>query len=353
MRKFATKFETISKLILIVISLSLGIFLSSLGDKILIDVTKIYKPPTQYEFLDKDSTESVSIQIAAVKTQIAQLNDEIKQLIIPLQSAEQNYQSEHEAFEAWVKTRKTLGTPEQDKEVLSRTKRLDELRLVRDKWNSEINNRNSLINKLNSDLSKLETEKNNLHNTAYQKYDVEYQSYNLKVFLIRFLFAFPILAIGVYLVVKFRKSKYNAFIWGYAFFGLYVFFVGLVPYLPSYGGYVRYIVGITLTIVIGYYVIKQLTKYTERKKSELNKSKEERARSIAYDTAIKSFVARTCPSCERAFLVIQPLTDKEPNYCIHCGLKLFRKCIKCSQRNFVHFPFCSACGSEITIDKAL
>lgn len=351
MAKSSTRFETISKAVLIVISVSLGIFLISLGNKVLGDITKLFKSPSESEFLQRDSIEYVSGQISALESKLENLNEGKERLNNALQSANSNYQSGKESFDAWVKTRKALGSPEQDKEVLARTKQLDEVRLVRDQWNAKLSETISIINQTKSEQSKLERRRQAYHAQAYEQYQNELRWYTLKIFLIRLLFALPILSIGVYLVIKFRKSKYNAFVWGYALFSLYVFFVGLVPYLPSYGGYVRYIVGIILTIILEYYVIKQLAIYTERKKAELSKSTQERAKEIVYDTAAKAFETHTCPSCERNFLVIQTSTDKEPNYCIHCGLKLFGKCEKCGQRNFIHFPFCSACGAAITIDK--
>jgi hypothetical protein len=168
------------------------------------------------------------------------------------------------------------------------------------------------------------------------------------VFLIRLLIAFPILGIAVYIFPRFRQGKYRAFVWGYALFAIYIFFVGLVPYLPSYGGYVRYIVGILLTVFIGHRLIRQVGAYAERKKAELGRSAGERARGIAYETAVKALASHTCPSCERDFLITQNLADKAPNYCIHCGLQLFRECGRCAQRNFAHFRFCSACGSGLS-----
>jgi hypothetical protein len=353
MTKSATKFETLSKSILIIIALALGVFLISLGDKILSDITDVFQPPVVNTFLQKDSVDAVDRHLAEIGAEENRLGEEQNSYESALQTANDHYQSEEEGFDAWIKTRKALGSPNQDQEVLARTKKLDALRVIRDQWNAKIADCSAMIEKAKLTQAGWEEKKQEFATQASEKYQDAQTSYTLKIFLIRLLIALPILLIGVFLVVKFRKSKYNAFIWGYALFSLYVFFVGLVPYLPSYGGYVRYAVGIILTVVVGYYVIKQLTIYTERKKAELNKSTQERAKEIVYETAAKSFEAHRCPSCERNFLVIQSSTDKEPNYCIHCGLKLFGKCEKCGQRNFIHFPFCSACGAPITTDKTV
>lgn len=65
---------------------------------------------------------------------------------------------------------------------------------------------------------------------------------------------------------KKRKSTYWSFVWGFIYFSLFAFFVELVPYLLSYGGYVRYVVGIVLTVLVSRQAIVALNRYLERQK---------------------------------------------------------------------------------------
>jgi hypothetical protein len=211
----------------------------------------------------------------------------------------------------------------------------------------------TLIAKNQEERTQNQKKQSEVRSEARKQFSSAMDHYNLKEFLLRLLIALPVLAIGTFLVMRYRNHRFSAFVWGYALFALYVFFVGLVPYLPSYGGYVRTTVGIVLTIVIGYYTIKQLNLYRERKAAELQKSTEERRKEVSYETATNSYKNHSCPSCERDYLLTQNLIkekdvpDRQPGFCVHCGIKLFDKCANCGQRNFVYFPHCSSCGGTI------
>lgn len=101
---------------------------------------------------------------------------------------------------------------------------------------------------------------------AQQALNAELRRIELRVFLYRLALTLPLLVLAGWLFAKKRKSTYWPFVWGFIYFALFAFFVELVPYLPSYGGYVRYLVGIVVTVLVGRQAIISLNRYLEMQK---------------------------------------------------------------------------------------
>ena len=138
-----------------------------------------------------------------------------------------------------------------------------------------------------------------------------------------------------------RRSRWWPFVWGFIYFALFAFFVELVPYLPSYGGYVRYAVGILMTILIGRYAIVAMNRYLERKRNEEALPADERQQQMDYDRAQQCTAKGICPGCER------PLDFQHPemDYCPHCSINLFNRCGNCNTRKSAFNRYCFHCGS--------
>ena len=352
------KFERLSKLLLWIIAIILALFLIFLGNKILSDIDNWYKDPEYSQFENHAALSKIEALSDSLDKK-GEIIDEKKDILYrSLEIAERKYDSEKNSFEDWVETRKTIGSATQDREVIARVKKLDDYREIKESWQSKLDTLESSKDLINREREKLSEKRFQINIEDDKKYDLAYKKYSLKVFFLRLIFVAPILAIAIFIFIRFRKSKFWPFVWGYILFSLYAFFVGLIPYWPDFGGYIRYVVGIVLTILLGYYLIKKLTQYIEKKKAELQQSTKERVKKIEQLAAIKAFNSHCCPSCERDFLMIKihPKTKTlkdivverdAPSYCPHCGLNLFGKCEKCGQRNFIHFPFCSSCGVSI------
>ena len=123
---------------------------------------------------------------------------------------------------------------------------------------------------------------------------------------------------------------------------MFAFFVELVPYLPSYGGYVRYVVGIVLTVLAGRQAIVSLNRYLEKQKLAEQLPDAQRRDELSYDTALVRLSKSVCPGCERPVDLKNPAID----FCPHCGIGLFDHCLPCSARKSAFAKFCHACGTS-------
>lgn len=339
-------FEKITRIILTAVSVIFGIFLILLGNNILQDLGTWNARPDRELFLDNAKIRTYQTTLDQIGTERDFLEDNKNTNEKGFEAANEAYENEKESYDNWITTRQTLNSKEQDEIVLQKTRKLDELKQSVLKWKARIDADEISIELKDEEAGSIQTAIQSTENDGTVLYDKAFSLYNLKVFGIRLLFILPLLVGAIFLVIKYRKSKYAPFIWGYVLFVLYAFFFGLVPYLPSFGGYVQYSIGVILTIIIGYYVIKYLQKYLAEKKAEVMLSSEERSNKIVEETALKSYTSQTCPSCEHRYLTGITEKDSLPGFCTHCGLQLFSPCEACGKINFVHFQYCWSCGNQ-------
>ena len=159
---------------------------------------------------------------------------------------------------------------------------------------------------------------------AQQALNAELRRIELRVFLYRLALTLPLLVLAGWLCAKKRKSTYWPFVWGFIYFALFAFFVALVLYLPSYGGCVRYLVGIvvTVTVLVGLQAIISLNRYLEKQKLAELMPDAQRREGLSYDTALARLSKGVCPGCERPVDLKNPEIDFSP----HCSIGLFDQC---------------------------
>lgn len=353
------KLEKTSKLINYVIAIVLCSFLIALSGKLIDDVDEWKEKPTVEEFQNKPLLDSKEAEIRKIEADIDLNIQKRVSTENTIKIVNSNYKNAKKSFDNWLETRKIVGSPNEDKEVLSRANELDQFYKTQQEWEKELATINATITSLNSANTNVQQQIYKEENRAFKAREKEIRNYNLKVFLIRLLFILPILILGIIFILKYRKHKYWPLFLGFVLFSFYAFFFGLVPYLPSYGGYIRYSVGIILSILLGIYAINKIKAFIEYKKNELKVSTSERAKKVQIETAEKALDNHMCPSCGKDFIVkhwAKPTNKKNTveipvevtNFCRFCGLELFKKCKSCNSENFAHLPFCSNCGDKLS-----
>lgn len=351
------KFLRTRKIINTLITIVLAAFLILLGNRVVSDLDTSVTYPSRDTYVNQTLEDQLNAKEKQLSKEVAGLLETKENIDRMIAAAQANKDAEQESFDNWIKTRGTLGTAQQDAEVLKRLAKLDEYKEIVQSWQAQSDSLSLQVQAVRAGNTEIYEVREVENKRVAALYDSALRSYDLKVFLIRLLFTAPILALGVFFFMRKRNHKFSPLFMGFSLFSVYVFFVGLIPYLPSYGGYVRYTVGILLTLGLGYYAIKRLRAYQERKAVELKTSTEVRAKKMEGERAEKAFESHVCPSCGKDFLLksweirqvdgatLKPLLVS--SYCRYCGLQLIKKCTNCSQENYAHLPYCINCGESL------
>ena len=323
------------------VALVFASFLIGLGATLVGDLPKVEQPLELDDFLaNRAAAERLRAELRSEEAAAEAANTALAQARLQLSKARSETRTQREGFSNWLATRSVTQRSEQDPEVIARTRALDaqqraeqaQQRAVQAQQQAALDARQSAAEK-QKQLSSMEAD-------ARIRLGEEMRKVEMRVFLYRLALTLPLLAIAGWLFVKKRKGTYWPFVWGFIFFALFAFFVELVPYLPSYGGYVRYIVGIAVTAIVGRYAILALNRYLERQKLAETLPDRERRKELSYDVALARLAKSVCPGCERPV----DLKNEKIDFCPHCGIGLFDRCGACSTRKSAFAKFCHACG---------
>jgi hypothetical protein len=316
-------------------------FLIGLGGTIVENLPKVEHRVTLDDFIDQQAAAPLRAELGAMeeKRQVAQ--DAHDQAQLKLNGARANSAAARDTFNNWLATRHATKRPEQDAELIERTRALDELKILERKALANVERQQQSLLDARQAEEKAKRDLRELERAASAKLFTEQRSQELRVFGYRLALTLPLLVVAGWLFAKKRKSTWWPFVWGFIYFALFAFFVELVPYLPSYGGYVRYAVGIVITVLVGRYAIVALNRYLEKQKQAEAMPDVERRKELSYDTALARLAKKVCPGCERPV----DLTNTAIDYCPHCGICLFDHCGRCQERKSAFARFCHACGA--------
>jgi predicted RNA-binding Zn-ribbon protein involved in translation (DUF1610 family) len=323
------------------ISLVFAFFLIGLGNAVVGDLPQVEAELSLQQFMDPAAQALQQQQDAARNNRLA-AEAALDQVELKRTGALKEYEAARATFDNWVATRQATGRADQDAELRARTSALDALKASETAASRASEAERQKLLDAQQAEQRAEAAMVPLRDAAQARMDAALQASELRVFLYRLAVTLPLLAIAGWLFVKARKSRWWPFAWGFIFFALFTFFVELVPYLPSYGGYVRYSVGIIITLLVGRWAIIELNKYLERQKLAEAQPETMRRQDLAYDQALARLAKGVCPGCERPV----DLKNPEIDFCPHCGIGLYERCHSCSARKGTFSPFCHKCGTK-------
>jgi predicted RNA-binding Zn-ribbon protein involved in translation (DUF1610 family) len=322
------------------VALAFAGFLIGLGGKVVGNLGGVERQLTLEQFMDPQRTPQVRATLEREQRHQAEANAALEQARQKHNVAAANSQSARETFDNWLATRQVTAKPEQDPELIRRTRDLDALKAAERVALAAVEAQQQAYLDASQTRDKAQQQWDELSRNAEEPYRAALRAQELRVFGYRLLLTLPLLVAAGWLFKHKRKGTYWPFVWGFIIFAGFAFFVELVPYLPSYGGYVRYLVGIAVTVLVGRQAIVSLQRYLEKQKAAEAMPDTQRRETLQYDVALARLDKSVCPGCERPV----DLKDAAKDFCPHCGIGLFDHCGQCTARKSAFSRFCYACG---------
>lgn len=316
-------------------------FLITLGGLLISDLPRVERSYVIDDFIDEVAAAPHRAQINEVADDIEALQARRRQATFELNGASELNQSARESFENWVSTREATERADYDEELIERTQQLDRLVGLENDARKKVREIDQEIERAGERRSEAYNALSELERSATKLYSAAHDRSMLRVFVYRLALTIPLLMFAGWLFVRKRQSKWWPFVWGFIIFAVFVFFFELVPYLPHFGGYVRAIVGVLTTILVGRYTIISLNRYLERQREIEAQPDALRRKELSYDLALSRLDKGVCPSCERSVDLKDGVTD----FCPHCGICIYDQCAQCDARKNAFSKFCFQCGT--------
>lgn len=323
------------------VALVFASFLIGLGGTIVGDLPQVEQRATLEDFIDRPQAEVARSAIKAAQRTEKDAEDALDQARLKLKAAQADNAAARETFSNWLATRRATERPDQDGELIARTTALDKFKAGERAAQEQAEAQEQAALDARQAAGKARSRLDELEQAGQAGLQQAQRSQELRVFLYRLALTLPLLGVAGWLFVKKRKGTYWPFVWGFILFALFAFFVELVPYLPSYGGYVRYMVGILITGLVGRQAIVALNRYLERQKLAEQLPDAKRREELSYDTALARLAKGMCPGCERPV----DLKNTAIDFCPHCGIGLHDHCGHCQTRKSTFSKFCHSCGT--------
>lgn len=328
-------------LVMWLVSLAFAAFLTGLGSGIMADLPRFEDELSREQFADQTALDITRADIERLRDDEQSEAERRERAELEMTAASNAYQSAADAYGNWIATRTATTDPTQDPEVLRRTRELDALKALERQAETSVETLDSALLGIRQSLTERHEAEAELLSAADSAYQSAVFRQELRVFGWRLALTLPLLVLAGWLTMKKRKSDYWPLMRGFVIFAVFTFFVELVPYLPSYGGYVRNGVGIIFTLVAGHYIIRGMRRFLADRQRQEQQNESERRQALTPDEALKKMAAQVCPGCERS---IKTPGDVPPDFCVHCGLRLFDNCERCTTRRNMFFRYCPKCG---------
>lgn len=320
-------------------------FLIGLGSLIVGDLPMVEKRAQLDDFMNPQLAQAARDEVRQAQRQLEAAQIAVDQARLKATAARADTAAARESFGNWLATRSATQQSAQDPELIARTQALDVLQAAQRKTQLAVEAQDQAALDARQAQAAAQSRLQTLEDAARSQLTAADRATELRVFGYRLLLTLPLLVATFFVFKRWRQTRWWPFVWGFALFAGFTFFVELVPYLPSYGGYVHYAVGIIATAVVGRQAIIALNRYMEKQRAIEQlpdaQRRERLSAEMSYDLALGRWAKGVCPGCERTLDLKNPALD----FCPHCGICLHNPCTKCNTRKSAFAQFCHACGA--------
>ncbi len=323
------------------VSLVFASFLIGLGGKIVGDLPGVDQRIQLDQYIDTAAMAVLDARQDSLRLAERARIGERERAVLALTASQNAYNAARESFSNWIATRTATTDPQQDPEVITRTRALDALGVGARDAEENLERIDADLLRMRQAQSGIALQADAVRDAASATFERALFWHELKIFGVRLALTLPLLLVAGWMIARKRRSEYWPLFRGFVLFAVFAFFVELVPYLPSYGGYVRYGVGIVASAIVGHYAIRAMRRYLVRRQEEAQRTEAERRHSLGYEEALKRMNSGVCPGCERA---IAGGVSSPSNFCVHCGMMLYNQCSACDTRKNAFFQYCPSCG---------
>ncbi len=327
-----------------VVSVAFAGFLSGLGGRVIADLPGVDQSLSREQFMPAGAVRAARMTRDSLTNLQREITATTERARLLGQSTEQAYAAAQKEFEAWVAARTATTDPRQDPQVLQRTRTLDTLGAGARSAQRELEQLGARLLDVNQALAAEDRADVARVDAVESRYQQALFRQELGVFGVRLALTLPLLALSAWLIRRKRKSDYWPLARGVVLFSAFTFFVELVPYLPSYGGYVRYGVGIVLTALVAREAVRAMQRYLAQRRAVEQQTEGERRRALGFEIALKRMHNKLCAGCERPIAAAPGAPGTPSSFCVYCGLQLYDDCRACGTHKNAFFQYCPTCG---------
>lgn len=356
--KFLKSPERLFHLGMWMVSILFAGFLMGLGAKVIEDLPRVEQVRTIEDVVDQKAQARLLDELKVARQALSDISRQVADAQAQLQSRSAAADAARRQHRDWLALRGvTSSNPDvvsQDDELRQKTAALEEASIQEQESRAAFQKAQEQERLTVRRMAETERNLAALRSAAAPALAQEQREQETKIFMMRLALTLPLLAAAIWLIRNRRQSAHWPLMRGFVLFAGYAFFFELVPYLPSWGGYVRHVIGVVLTAAAGHWGIRWMQSYLVRRLEQEARDERDRRQSIDSAAAIGKILAGVCPGCER--LIAQSGKDHEVNHCVHCGLQLFNRCdapvdrvdgneTPCGVRKNAFFKHCPQCGA--------